>query len=155
MTSALKTWFATRSPRERRLLILMGIIALPILFWLLLLRPLDAAHDEALDRYRLALDRNGRIAAMTGIDQSDIAPPVIDGSIATFLTDHAAQRGVTLSSATDTSGATAEIAIETISAGEFARWVDALEQDGLHLETLRLSPSSDGVLVNASVGSRQ
>lgn len=153
--SALKSWFASRSLREQRLLIVMGVIALPILFWLLVLRPLEAAHDGALERYRLALDRNGRIAAMTGTAQSDIPAPVIDGSVAAFLTDHAAQRGLTLASATDTGSMTADVAVEDVSPSEVARWIAALEQDGLHVDRLRLEPSSQGVSVNASVGARR
>lgn len=150
--SALKTWFATRSRREQRLLILMAAIAFPVLFWLLVLRPLDAAHDEALERYRLALDRNGRIAAMTGVAQSDIAPPVIDTSLATFLTDHAAQRVLALASATERDGGRADVSLEAVAPAMVAQWIAALEQDGLRIEALRLSPASEGVDVEASVG---
>lgn len=151
----LRNWFAGLSPRERRLVLLMIALAIPVLLWLAVWRPVAAAHGEALENYRMALDRNGRIAAMTGMVAGDDQPaPVIDGSLATWLLDHATQQGLALSRQSDLSETRAEIEMNAATPADAARWLGALEVEGLRIENFRFSPSPEGgVQMTATIGS--
>lgn len=144
MIDTLKARFLALSTREQRLVLAMIAIAVPVLVWLLVWRPLSSAHDDALDRYRVALDRHGRIAAMTGVEVADARPPVVDGSLATFLLDHAAERGMTLTANQDVAPGRATVTLSTASPADAARWLSALEADGLRIEALQMTPGTDG-----------
>lgn len=150
----LKAWFASLSQREQRLIALMGAIAVPVLLWLAVWRPLSNAHEAALDDYRLALDRHGRIAAMTGNPAGEVPPaPVIDGSLASWLLAHASERGMVLASQEDVAANRADVTLGTASASEAARWLTALEAEGLRVEAIELTPSANGgVDMSATIG---
>ena len=142
---ALKNWFARLSLREKRLVLLMFAVALPVLLWLAVWRPLSAEYDEALEDYRLALDRNGRIAAMTGNPAGEIPPaPVIDGALSEWLLTHAAEHELVLARTEDVSSDRAEVAMGAASPAEAARWLTALEAEGLRIEALELTPTANG-----------
>lgn len=143
MMTRLKTWYLALSMREQRLVLAMVLIAIPILFWLLVWRPLSAAHDDALERYRLSLDRHGRIAAMAGVEDGGVPAPVIDGSLAAYLVDHAATRGLSITRQEDIGAGRAQVAIETVAPAEIAGWVAALEESGLQLQAMRMSPAGE------------
>jgi general secretion pathway protein M len=87
----IKQWYAARSPRERRLLLMMAAIAAPLLVWLLLVAPLGNAYDEALQRHLQAVDRNGRVKALAArAAGGDVKAPVTVQDLALFLGDSAA-----------------------------------------------------------------
>ena len=151
-----RSWFGGLSAREKRLVLLMIAIAVPVLIWLALWRPVAAAHDEALGGYRMALDRNGRIAAMTGLTAGEERPaPVVDGSLAAWLLDHATAQGLVLARQEDLSDTRAEVELGAAGASDVARWLSALEAEGLRIEQVRLGPSPNGgVAMTAIIGSR-
>ena len=153
----LRAWYFGLSLRERRLVLLMIAVAVPVLLWLAVWRPVAAAHDEALDRYRMALDRNGRIAAMTGVAAGEQRPaPVIDGSLAAWLLAHATEQGLVLARNEDLSDVRAEVEMGAAGAADIARWLGALEAEGLRIENVRLAPSPNGgVAMTATVGRPQ
>lgn len=150
----LRSWYFGLSLRERRLVLLMIAVAVPVLLWLAVWRPVAAAHDTALENYRMALDRNGRIAAMTGVTEGDERPaPVIDGSLAAWLLNHASERGLVLARQEDLSDARAEVEMGAAGPADIARWLGALEAEGLRIENVRLGPSPNGgVAMTATVG---
>ncbi|WP_439532479.1 type II secretion system protein GspM [Polymorphobacter sp.] len=54
MTAGLTIWWQRLSRRERRLVLAMLAVALPVLLWLAVLRPLGAAREAALLRLETA-----------------------------------------------------------------------------------------------------
>lgn len=153
----LRAWYFGLSLRERRLALLMVAVAVPVLLWLAVWRPVAAAHDAALDNYRMALDRNGRIAAMTGVTAGEERPaPVVDGSLASWLLNHATEQGLVLARQEDTSDMRAEVEMGAATSSDVARWLGALEAEGLRIENVQLAPSSNGgVAMTAIVGRPQ
>ena len=154
---ALRAWYFGLSLRERRLVLLMIAVAIPVLLWLAVWRPVAAAHDAALENYRMALDRNGRIAAMTGVTAGEERPaPVIDGSLAAWLLDHATGEGLVLARQEDLSATRAEVELGAAGPADVARWLGTLEREGLRIENVRLAPSPNGgVTMVATIGSPQ
>lgn len=62
--SALSPWWEARSEREQRLLLVLALVALPVLAWLLVVRPLKAARETAQANLATA---TAEIAIMHGL----------------------------------------------------------------------------------------
>ncbi|WP_265569469.1 type II secretion system protein GspM [Sphingomicrobium nitratireducens] len=144
--SAAIDWWRGRSRREQWMLGILAAIALPVLVWLLVVRPLDAAHRDALDDYRMALDRNGRISALAAARAG--APEgktlIVDGPLSVYVADSAAQRGLDLSRNLDAPSGGVEIAVDQARPEAALAWLGQLEQDGLSVSSVSLSPGPDG-----------
>ena len=158
MIVQVREWVAARTRRERRLLALMLAIALPVLAWLLVVRPLDAAHDAALERHQEAVDRNGRVRMLAAAAASAPAAAAATGGpeLALVVTDSAAQAGLTLDSSDPLGPDAVAVGIARASASAAMQWLSALEGRGIAVEELRMVPGQDGsVSVNARLVRRR
>ena len=147
MIVTVRTWYSGRSTRERRLLLLMTAIALPLLAWLLVVRPLDQAYEAALQEQLEAVDRNGRARALAQlIEEQPQAPANSDPGpdLVLVVAESAAQAGIAL----DRNEARGADGVEINSAAASLRsvlpWLDGLEARGLAVEELRIAPAGTG-----------
>lgn len=153
MTIRLTDWYRARSLRERRLLMLMAAIAVPLLVWLLLVVPLERAYDNALQRHLQAVDRNARVKALAasgaaGTARQRSAVP----DVQLFLTDSALQRGLTAVAQAGEAPGTASVTIASAPAPVALEWLRELEQQGFRISDLRIAPAGNGaVAVTASI----
>lgn len=135
-------WWTARSPRERVMLLVMLAIAIPILGWLLVARPLADARADARADYLLALDRHAQVSAMTVVtihDGQGIGMPLTD-----FLAAGAGQRGFTLTVNSLEAPGRARIAISQASGQALLGWLAELEAAGLVLTQLQMVPGEAG-----------
>lgn len=150
MTGTVKDWYAARSLRERRLIALMLVIALPLLAWLLVVAPLSKAYEEALVRHLEAVDRNGRVRALAKpgrISQPAIAPQSGGtAELALVVTEAAAQAGLTLDSTTPAGADTVTISIGQARPTAAVQWLRDFELRGIRVEDLRMAPAADGTV---------
>ena len=72
MIVAVREWYVSRSERERRLILIMLAIAVPLLAWLIVVLPLSQARESALERHVEAIDRNGRVRALADPDRGRV-----------------------------------------------------------------------------------
>ena len=156
MTVWLNDWYRARSQRERRLLQLMAAFAVPLLIWLLIAVPLDRAYDEALQRHLQAVDRNARVKALAARGGAGGAgQPAAVPDLPLFLTDSALQRGLTAVAQAGPAPATASVSIASGPAPIALEWLRGLEQQGLRITDVRITPAGGGaVAVTANISGR-
>lgn len=155
--SSLVLWYRGRSEREQRLLLLMLAVAIPLLLWLLVWRPVTGALDTAWDRHRDAVERHGRVLAaveaMKGARQPVAAP--IAGEIAALAGESAGRSGLTLSSAAAQGPDRASVSIAAGEPRAMLAWLRGLEAQGIAVEDLRMTPAPDGSVALTAVLARR
>lgn len=151
MNESLKAWWAARSPREQRLLLVMFALAGVVLVWLLMLRPLadlradaEQRHGEAVTALAEARVRSGALAAPTAM------PPL---PIDSLLARTSAEAGFPNARIVAQSPARASITIEAGRPQAVFGWVRGLEAQGVRVESLRARANQDRtIFVEASFG---
>lgn len=149
-------WYGARSRREQRLLQLMAAIVIPLFVWLLLVRPLSNAYDNALQRHLQVVDRNGRVKALAArASGGEANVPAAVPDLALFLSDSARQRGITAEGRAASAPGSAVISIASSSAPTALEWLRGLEADGYRVSDVRVAPTGGGaVAVTATVSGR-
>lgn len=145
-------WWQGRSARERMLLKVMAGLAVVVLGWLLVIRPLADALDAAKARHGAAVvalaeaearDEARRREAGVG---ASVALP-IDGVIG----QSAGEAGFTAARITGQGPARAAVAIDAARPQALFGWVAALERRGLAVESLRARANPDRTLATEIV----
>ncbi len=155
--TALRLWFAGRSLRERRLLLVAAALAAVTLLWGAVLRPLGDALAAATERQtdaavRLA-DTRAQVAALRRIDRVRGVAPVV--ALADTVRAEAAEAGFTLA-ALDPDGADrVRVAIASAKGGAVVGWLARLERMGVIVEGAKLTDHGDRtVAVDLTLGAR-
>lgn len=149
-----RDWMSERSERERRLIWLMLAVAVPILAWALIVRPLSNAYDATLEKHLQAVDRNGRVRALAQVAKDRTAAPaaVAVADLGLAITESAGQAGLALDGNAPAGGDVASISIAQASPAAAIRWFQDLQARGLIVEEWRMSPAGSGtVTVTARV----
>jgi general secretion pathway protein M len=139
--NSLQTFWQARTRRERRLLIVMAALALPILLWLALIRPLGAARLRAESQLAAATADTAVLqAARTALAT---APQSASDPVMPRLQAAVAAAGLSLASLDPAgpNGATARIA--AARAPVLLRLIAALEAEGLVITSLSISRNED------------
>ena len=144
MIVTVRTWYLSRSARERRLLLLMLAIALPLLVWLLVVRPLDRAYEAALQDHLDAVDRNGRVRALARLAEQQPqgkANAALGPDLVVVVAESAAQAGIPLDR--NEAGGPNEVTVSAASAPlrSVVPWLQSLEARGLGVAELRVVPT--------------
>jgi general secretion pathway protein M len=144
MIEQARLWWTSRSRREQRLIGIMACLLVPVLMWLLVIRPLDAAlalarADQAAAAERLLEVRGGAeamrrprasaneptqavIMKLTG--QAGLVPTRLDGG----------QNGRVM------------LAIASAKPVALRGLLDNLDRQGVFVETIMLRPNSDATI---------
>lgn len=151
MIVVIREWYSARSLRERRLLVIMLAVAVPLLVWLAVVQPISRAYQAALDRHLQAVDRHGRIRALVeGPRTEPVRTRAPGGDLALIVTDSAAQAGITLDSNSPAGPDSVSISDTQAAATAVTSWLGALEAQGVRIEELRITPSgADSVSMTA------
>ena len=146
--SALSAWWAERSLREQRLLLVMLALFALLAIWLLVIRPLSDALDAAQRRHDeavMALAQARGRAAATGRTQAGpaaSAPLPIDA----LISRTSAEAGFANARIAGQGPTRATFALDAARAPAFFAWVRMLERRGLVVESLRARANSDRTL---------
>lgn len=135
-------WWSERSQREKVLLAVMALLAVPILAWLLVITPLQSVEENAREDYLAALDRNGRVRAMLDADGQETA--TYSGALSSLVGETASQRGFTLTTNIADGPGRVRLSIAQASATAALGWLRELEAQGASIETLQLTPNAQG-----------
>lgn len=149
MIVAVREWYGSRSARERRLILAMLAIAVPLLAWLLIVAPLSRAYEAALERHLEAVDRNGRVRALA--DPARASRPVMvqasgAADLSLIVAEAAAQAGFTLDSASPAGADTVAISVAQARPTAAVQWLRDFELRGIRVEDLRMTPAADGTV---------
>ena len=145
-------WWAERSRRERRLILVMLALAVVVLGWLMVVRPLSDALDAAKTRHAAATVALGeaRARAAQGAGPRAMAPALpIDSLIGRTATE----AGFTGARIIGQGPMRASVAIDAARPQALFAWVLRLEQSGLVVERLRARANSDRTIA-AEIGLR-
>jgi general secretion pathway protein M len=142
MTEPWLAWWSARSPREQRLLAVMaGLIAL-ILLWLLVVRPLAAALDEAKTRHAAAVaslaQARARSPAAVAAGPDRPALPV-----AASLRRSAAEAGFAAARVESAGAGRVSFAIDAARPPALFAWIAEIERSGIRVETLQARRNPD------------
>lgn len=144
MIAKLRSWLLARTPRERRLLLLMVAIALPLLIWLATALMMHA-YDNAVRDHLEAVDRNGRVRTLA--DAARTAPGANGETIAADLElvvmETATQAGISLQGAESKAPNSLDVQVSGASATAAVLWLRGLAARGIQVEELRMTPSPD------------
>jgi general secretion pathway protein M len=144
MIGELRQWFAERSRREQLMLMILAAFALPILAWLLIIRPISSAYDTALTEHLEAIDRHGRVLALAEGPAPSSRPRAGGGDLQLLVTESAAAAGLALQRAEPSGPDAIDISMAGGRAPGYAQWLQSLEGQGLRIGQVSMAPAPDG-----------
>lgn len=150
MMDSLQRAFAERSPRERVLLLVMGGLALVVVYWLGLWRPLNGAASAAQDRYvRAAADHaearrlSASLAGAGPVGPTEPARNAVSAS--------AAARGLTVASLEPEADGGVVVSLEQVRPPVLFGWIAELEREKrLSVRRFSVQPR-DGETLDAQI----
>jgi general secretion pathway protein M len=135
------SWWSERSPRERRLLQVMFGLAVIVLGWLLVVRPLTDALDAAKTRHAAAVVALGEARARAAPGGAPGAPAA--GPADALVARTANEAGFTNARITSQGADRASVAVESARPQALFGWIARLEQSGLAVERLTTRINGD------------
>jgi len=146
--TAVRDWFMGRTKREQRLVLMMLAIALPVLAWLLVVRPLNAAYDAALDDHLAAIDRHGRVLVLAEAAKAEPSRRVEadKADLQLVVTQAAAQAGITLQGANPSGTNAVDVAVTGGRATALGQWLAQFEAQGIAIQQMSMTPQPDGTV---------
>lgn len=146
MMIALQQWWTRLSPRERVLVGVAAALTILLLFWLLV-RALLIGLDSQAEAQKLVFERAARIEAKAGLlaqppERAATAAPAgpLDQIVAQLATD----TGLTLDRNDPRGSNAAAIAIASARAPALITWLSGLEESGIIIERMAMTPGADG-----------
>lgn len=143
--SPLATWFATRSLREKRLLLVMAALLVLTIIWAGIIRPVGDGLASARERYADATVRLGETTA--SVDAVRAAqrnrPQPLTGTLADAVRGYATQAGFSVASLDEPSPDRVHLTIQSARAGALTAWLARLEREGVLVDAARLSDNGD------------
>ncbi len=149
MTETFVQWWAGRSQRERALLLVMLALALPILAWLLILRPIDLALDTARANHWAATTRLIQVRSDAGLLESTAS--VANETAQAIAARSASAAGFVPSRLDPTPDGKAMLTLPSAKPAALARWLQALDREGVFVETMTVRPNSDSTVAVEAV----
>ena len=128
------TWWSERSRREQWLIQVMLGLAVIVLGWLLVVRPLADSLAAAKARHDAAVVALGEARARRTPGASPVAPAA--GPVDALVARTANEAGFTNARITSQGSARASVAVESARPQVLFGWVARLEQSGLVVERL-------------------
>jgi general secretion pathway protein M len=139
-------WWQARSPRERTLLTVMAVLAVIVLGWLLLVRPLADSLEAAKARHGAAVVALGEAKARDDARRAGADAPAAPLPIDGLLAPSAAEAGFPAARVTGQGPAAAIVAIDAARPQALFGWVAQMERRGLAVERLRAQANPDRTL---------
>lgn len=138
------TWFAERSLREKRLLIVMAALLVLTLVWLLVIRPLGDALSSERQRHADAVVRLGETAAaIEAIRESRRGRPPLTGALADVVRARAAEAGFAIATLDEAGPGRIRVGIAGARPAALVPWLARLEAGGVLVDTATLTDKGD------------
>ena len=141
-------WFATRSPREKRLILVMLALMAVVIVWAGIVLPVRDALSSARTRHADAAIRLGRamaaVDAVKAIQRAGATP--LAGPLAAAVRSRAGEAGFTLATLDEDGPDRVRLTIATARPAALLAWAAALEREGMLIEALALTPNGDATV---------
>ena len=135
------SWWSERSRREQRLIQVMLALAVLVLGWLLVVRPLIDMREAAKERHAAAVVALGEARARATPGAAPGAPAA--GPVDALVARTANEAGFTNARITSQGSERASVAVDAARPQVLFGWVARLEQSGLVVERLNARTNSD------------
>lgn len=149
MTETIVQWWAGRSQRERTLILAMLALALPVLAWLLVLRPIELALETARDEHWAATTRLIQVRSDAGLLKS--AAVSANETAQAIAARSASAAGFVPSRLDPTPDGKAMLSLPSAKPAALARWLNALDREGVFVETISVRPNTDSTVAVEAV----
>lgn len=143
--TGLRTWFAARSLREKRLLLAMLALAALTLVWAGIIRPVGDALASARERHTDAVVRLASTEAAVEslrLIQAGRSRP-LTGTLADVVRAEANEAGFALASLDVQAPDRVHVGIQSARAGALVAWLARLERLGVLVDNARLTDNGD------------
>lgn len=141
--TGLRAWFAARSKREQRLLLVMVALALVTAAYGLVLRPFGDAMASARERHAAAVVRLGETeAALDAIRAARGARP-LSGGLDAGVRALAEQAGFGIASLDPDGAGGVRVAIPSARGSAMTAWLARLERAGIVVQSATLADNGD------------
>lgn len=144
MMAGILSWWRELSPREQRLLGVMGVLTAIVFLWLGVARPVESGLKNARARYDEALDRNAairnKVAVLERLPRGAAAAPT--APVAQIVTQSAGEAGFTLERSQEQGNDRVEIAIASVRPAPLFGWITGLEAQGVTVESFSAQPAA-------------
>ncbi|MED5431711.1 MAG: type II secretion system protein GspM [Pseudomonadota bacterium] len=142
--SRLQEWFASREPREQWVLkVLAAVAVLVVLYWIIL-APSLAARDQARRQYVSHMQTLEWINANSGAVQAARSASNRSSSLSANWVSEVSRSaddfGLTLRNFTPDGNRSVRIQLEDQSAAQAVLWLQSLQQKGVQLGNLEMTP---------------
>lgn len=148
----IREWFATRSVRERRLILVMLALLAVTIVWAGIIRPVRNGLSSSRERYTDAVIRLGEAQAglvQVKAIQRRLGAPT-SGALPDVVRASAQGAGLTPSTLEPEGGDRVRVGIASARAGALTAWVAGLESSGVLVDALTVAANGDGT-VNAQM----
>ncbi|OQW48638.1 MAG: hypothetical protein A4S16_05725 [Proteobacteria bacterium SG_bin6] len=146
--SALRAWLIGLSPRERLLIGVAAALALVVVLWFGILRPvsegLDAARDRTFDAATRLAGVRGAVAAVEPLAKA--SAPERGGNLEAVVRERATTAGFVLSTVNPQSDNAVAIAMASARPAALFAWIAELEGQGILVDQLQTTDNGDGTL---------
>ena len=145
--NALRLWFAGRALRERRLILGAGALAVLVLIWLAVLRPLGDALSAARAREADAVVRLADTqTAVDAIRAGQASHAALAGPIADVVRASADEAGFALASLDPAGPGRVRVGIASARGAALIGWLARLERSGVLVDAAQLTDHGDRTL---------
>lgn len=150
MNDSFKSWWRTRTVREQRLLLAMFGLALVVIVWLLIVRPLGDALSEAKERHGTAAqavaEARAQASLISGLERAAPAAAAA-GPIDAIVTRAATEAGFPITRLERDGAGRATMVSNSVRPQAFFAWIDQMEASrGVLVERLSATANSDQTL---------
>ena len=148
MTERFKAWWALRTTREQRLLLVMFALLAVVIVWLGVIRPVTDALASARERHATAITRLAEIraAAEAYRELRRSAPPSLAAPLATVVAQSAAEAGFQPTAITPDGAGRVTVSLASARPIALFSWVAQLEAQGIMVERMTAKSNSDPTL---------
>ena len=122
-------WWLSRSPRERVMLGVMGVVLLAVVGWYGVAMPLQSLSKSSRERVELASTRLGELRAWTSARPAG-ATTSREGTAQSLVETAAGKVGVSIARRRQDANGRFTIWVSTIDARALLPWLASLERDG-------------------------
>jgi len=145
MIDRFRLWFAGRSLRERRMLLVMFALLALTIAWAGIIRPVTDGLSSARERHTDALIRlaetQARVKELDAIQR--LRPAPLEAQLDTVIRDRANEAGFALASVTPDGPNRVQITIATARPGPLLGWIAGLESSGILVDSLSTTDNGD------------
>jgi general secretion pathway protein M len=143
--TGLRSWFATRSLREKRLLLVMAALAVVTILWAGIVRPVGDGLSSARERHADAVMRLGETQAAIESLKSARATRAqpLAGALQDVVRAEADQAGFALESLDPQGPQRVHVTIKSARPGALTTWLARLERIGILVDSATLRDNGD------------